>query len=261
MGFVLFGMASVSHGQLTYPLTTDDQTILDDLGDMVSFASDWTAFQTTISEAETAIGELDDLVSDLCALIPGANCTSGLVLSESDANLSALNEMGSNIIILTEVEGVPVLENIQGEILPVTIIVPTLDEGESPQAMTLITNPVVWSGDDWPYVPGYESENGNPWGQLWINPTLENPNFLGMVNGLTASNIGLANVDNTSDLAKPISSAAQLALDSKVEMNSDTPDSSDSPCNIGEMATGNGYLYVCIAPNNWKRTALDSNWQ
>ena len=39
----------------------------------------------------------------------------------------------------------------------------------------------------------------------------------GWINGLTKSDVGLSNVDNTSDLNKPISSATQIALDNKAD--------------------------------------------
>ncbi len=39
----------------------------------------------------------------------------------------------------------------------------------------------------------------------------------GWINSLTKSDVGLSNVDNTSDLNKPISSATQIALDNKAD--------------------------------------------
>jgi hypothetical protein len=44
---------------------------------------------------------------------------------------------------------------------------------------------------------------------------LANPTFTGTVNGITKSMVGLGDVDNTTDLNKPISSATQTALDGK----------------------------------------------
>jgi hypothetical protein len=43
-----------------------------------------------------------------------------------------------------------------------------------------------------------------------------NPTFTGTVSGITKAMVGLGNVDNTSDLDKPISTATQAALDDKV---------------------------------------------
>jgi hypothetical protein len=50
----------------------------------------------------------------------------------------------------------------------------------------------------------------------------ENPTFTGTVSGITSSMIGLGNVDNTSDANKPVSSAQQTALDSKLNLSGGT---------------------------------------
>jgi hypothetical protein len=44
---------------------------------------------------------------------------------------------------------------------------------------------------------------------------IASPTFTGTVGGITKSMVGLANVDNTADLNKPISSLTQTALDAK----------------------------------------------
>ena len=48
---------------------------------------------------------------------------------------------------------------------------------------------------------------------------IASPTFTGNVSGITKTMVGLANVDNTSDLDKPISTATQSALDKKVDAN------------------------------------------
>jgi hypothetical protein len=50
---------------------------------------------------------------------------------------------------------------------------------------------------------------------LALKAPLASPSFTGTVSGITAAMVGLANVDNTSDLLKPISTSTQTALDSK----------------------------------------------
>jgi Major tropism determinant N-terminal domain len=52
--------------------------------------------------------------------------------------------------------------------------------------------------------------------QLTAKAPLASPTFTGTVSGVTKTMVGLENVDNTSDLAKPISTAAQSALDLKL---------------------------------------------
>ncbi len=48
-----------------------------------------------------------------------------------------------------------------------------------------------------------------------LKADLNNPTFTGTVSGITKSMVGLANVDNTSDADKPVSTAQQAALDSR----------------------------------------------
>jgi hypothetical protein len=51
--------------------------------------------------------------------------------------------------------------------------------------------------------------------QTLTNKTLNNPAFTGTATGLTKASVGLGNVDNTSDVAKPVSTAQQTALNLK----------------------------------------------
>jgi hypothetical protein len=52
---------------------------------------------------------------------------------------------------------------------------------------------------------------------LNLKAPLASPTFTGTVSGITKAMVGLSNVDNTSDLNKPISTATQSALDLKVD--------------------------------------------
>ena len=45
---------------------------------------------------------------------------------------------------------------------------------------------------------------------------INDPTFTGTVGGVTATHVGLGNVDNTSDADKPVSTAQQTALNGKV---------------------------------------------
>lgn len=50
--------------------------------------------------------------------------------------------------------------------------------------------------------------------------TLASPTFTGTVGGITTAMVGLGNVDNTSDVSKPVSTAQQAALDLKATLTS-----------------------------------------
>ena len=56
---------------------------------------------------------------------------------------------------------------------------------------------------------------------LDLKANLDGPTFTGTVSGITKSMVGLGNVDNTADSAKPVSTATQTALDLKA--NKATP--------------------------------------
>ena len=51
---------------------------------------------------------------------------------------------------------------------------------------------------------------------LSLKAPIDSPTFTGTVYGVTKSMVGLANVDNTSDANKPVSTATQIALDTKI---------------------------------------------
>lgn len=58
--------------------------------------------------------------------------------------------------------------------------------------------------------------------QIDLKASIESPTFTGTVSGISKSMVGLANVDNTSDANKPVSTAQQAALDDKASLSGDT---------------------------------------
>jgi hypothetical protein len=61
-------------------------------------------------------------------------------------------------------------------------------------------------------------------GQLDDKAPIASPTFTGTVSGVTATHVGLGNVDNTSDANKPVSTATQTALDLKQDKVSGVSD-------------------------------------
>jgi uncharacterized protein (TIGR02145 family) len=72
---------------------------------------------------------------------------------------------------------------------------------------------------------------------------INNPTFTGTVSGIDKNMIGLGNVDNTSDVNKPISTATQTALNTKLNI-------SDFPLGTtpGNIQYWNGTTWVNLAP-------------
>ncbi|GIQ70640.1 hypothetical protein DUZ99_17850 [Xylanibacillus composti] len=66
----------------------------------------------------------------------------------------------------------------------------------------------------------------------------------------SSGNIGIGNADPQARL--------DISDDSIRIRESKTPESSSSSGQVGEIAWDNGYVYICVAPNTWKRAALSS---
>jgi hypothetical protein len=66
----------------------------------------------------------------------------------------------------------------------------------------------------------------------------------------SSGNIGIGNTDPKTKL--------DIGGDSIRIRGSKTPASSSSSGQVGEIAWDEGYVYVCVAPDTWKRTALSS---
>lgn len=77
------------------------------------------------------------------------------------------------------------------------------------------------------------------------------PTFTGTVSGVTAAMVGLGNVDNTSDAAKPVSTATQTALDGKQPLDGD----------LTALAalTGTNTIYYRSAANTWSAVNIGAN--
>lgn len=72
---------------------------------------------------------------------------------------------------------------------------------------------------------------------------------------ITKTSLGLGNVDNTSDVNKPVSTAQQTALNGKVTLVA-APATASSTGTAGQVAYASGFFYVCVATNTWQRAAL-----
>jgi len=87
-------------------------------------------------------------------------------------------------------------------------------------------------------------ENGNLLGSKYA--TLSSPTFTGTVSGITKSMVGLGNVDNTSDINKPVSTAVQTALNLKAGTSNPTFTglSTFGSITAGSDVSLNGRLFV-----------------
>ena len=91
---------------------------------------------------------------------------------------------------------------------------------------------------------------------LGLKAPIASPTFTGTVGGITKSMVGLANVDNTTDALKPVSTATQTALDLKANLAS--PTLTGTPA--APTAT-TGTNTTQIATTAFVKTAIDTSVQ
>ena len=89
-----------------------------------------------------------------------------------------------------------------------------------------------------------------------LKAPLASPTFTGTVSGITKTMVGLGSVDNTADIAKPISTATQTALDLKAALVS--PTFTGTP--LAPTAT-TGTNTTQIATTAFVKTAIDTSVQ
>ncbi|MBU0941125.1 MAG: hypothetical protein KKD36_06820 [Bacteroidetes bacterium] len=89
---------------------------------------------------------------------------------------------------------------------------------------------------------------------LDLKANVASPTFTGTVSGITATMVGLSNVDNTSDANKPVSTAAQTALDTKA--NLDSPTLTGTPLAPTAAAETNS---IQIATTEYVTTAISTS--
>jgi len=99
----------------------------------------------------------------------------------------------------------------------------------------IYSNPsLIWGG-----ITGTLSNQTDLQTALNAKAPLASPTFTGTVSGITKSMVGLSNVDNTSDVNKPISSATQTALNLKYDASN--PSGYISGITSGQVTTALGY--------------------
>jgi hypothetical protein len=79
----------------------------------------------------------------------------------------------------------------------------------------------LWDGTKWVYYVDTAA--------LELKANIASPTFTGTVGGITASMVGLGNVNNTSDLSKPVSNATQNALNLKEDKINKITDINSDP--------------------------------
>lgn len=91
------------------------------------------------------------------------------------------------------------------------------------------------------------------------NPVIVNPIFDETTLDVNLNVFQLDHVDNTSDLEKPVSQDAAIALGHHAEWRS-VPIGQFAQGAVNDLSFDEDFLYVCIAPNQWSKVPLIGQW-
>jgi hypothetical protein len=119
----------------------------------------------------------------------------------------------------------------------------------APAALDTLNELAAAINDDASYAAGITTALG-------LKAPIASPTFTGTVGGITKDMVGLANVDNTTDANKPVSTATQTALDLKANLAS--PTLTGTP--LAPTAT-TGTNTTQIATTAFVKTAIDTSVQ
>ncbi len=126
----------------------------------------------------------------------------------------------SNKTFVAPVLGSATATSINGTSIPSNKTLLTTDSGSVTSAM--IADGAIVDADVNASAAIAQSKISGLTSDLAAKAPLASPTFTGTVAGITKSMVGLGNVDNTTDAAKPISTATQTALDLKANLASPT---------------------------------------
>ncbi len=189
----------------------------------------FTGTVTGVTKTMVDLGNVDN-TSDLNKPVSTAT-QSALDLKENASNKSDAS-LGTSAILYPTQDAVKAYVDLQ-------VATGALDATSSVKGKIQLTGELGGTAS-FPTVPG-----------LALKAPLANPNFTGTVTGVTKTMVDLGNVDNTSDVNKPVSLATQTALDLKLN-RSDFPGGST----LGNILYWNGTTWVNLAPGQNKQALI-----
>lgn len=159
------------------------------------------------------------------SLPAGGNLFHNTLLGLNDGDFQHLTMLEKeNLELISNKQNSLILDGTGTKYPTVDAVNAGINASTTPDATTLIKGKIKLSGDlsgtaDTPTVPGLLTKQNTLVSGVNIK-TIEGQNLIGSGNiDLTKSDVGLNNVDNTSDLNKPISATTQTALNLKQDLS------------------------------------------
>lgn len=174
---------------------------------------------TTLSEitaTATEINTLDGITASTAEL----NLLDGVTATTTELNtLAGITATTSELNTLDGVTASTAELNLLDGVTATTAELNTLDGITSSTAELNKLTGVATTATELGYVSGVTSAIQT---QMDTKAPTADPTFTGTVSGVTKAHVGLGNVDNTSDVNKPVSTATQVLINQKAPLNNPT---------------------------------------
>jgi hypothetical protein len=195
------------------PVSTATQTALDLKAPLES-----PTFTGTVSGVTKSHVGLSDVDNTSDADKPVSDATATALNLKQDASSTAADAVTAVINKLADGTGIDITQDPTTKVITVAVDSTIATEGYVDDAIAAFDSLPTQTGNDGKFL----QTNGSTtlWAAVDLSTyaPLANPTFTGTVSGITATMVGLGNLDNTSDANKPVSTATQTALDLKANL-------------------------------------------
>ena len=278
-----------------FGMSESEQEILTSFGDLITMIGDWDILNTTFDAAEDLYEQVADAISEVQSVMTNILDKLGILELAINAFNSAVGLVNSAIQTLNSLissiesacsalEGVfsdflngvgDFFEDVGEEILDCFGLCFLLSDNGEPfafeagqsesgantggsvgplAAFSSVGNDGTSSALHPTYAVSSFSDN-----YFFQNPVIVNPIFDETTLDVNLNVFQLDHVDNTSDLEKPVSQDAAIALNHHAEWRS-VPIGQFAQGAVNDLSFDEDFLYVCIAPNQWSKVPLNSQW-
>ena len=282
-----------------FGMSESEQEVLTSFGDLITMIGDWDILNAAFDAVEDVYDLVDDAISEVQSVMTNILDNLGVLQPAIDAFNSAVGLLNSAIQTLNELissieAACSVLEGVFSDFLGgIGDFAGDVIDGVGDGLEEICFFCLILSDNGEPFaIEAGQSESGaNTGGSVgplaafssvgndgtssalhptyavssfsdnyfFQNPVIVNPIFDETTLDVNLNVFQLEHVDNTSDIEKPVSQDAAIALNHRAEWRS-VPIGQFAQGAVNDLSFDEDFLYVCIAPNQWSKVPLNSQW-
>ena len=276
-----------------FGMSESEQEVLTSFGDLITMIGDWDILNAAFDAVEDVYDLVDDAISEVQSVMTNILDNLGVLQPAIDAFNSAVGLLNSAIQTLNELissieAACSVLEGVFSDFLGG---IGDFAEDVGDFFCDILCLILSDNGEPFAIEAGQSESGANTGGSVgplaafssvgndgtssalhptyavssfsddyfFQNPVIVNPIFDETTLDVNLNVFQLEHVDNTSDIEKPVSQDAAIALNHRAEWRS-VPIGQFAQGAVNDLSFDEDFLYVCIAPNQWSKVPLNSQW-